>query len=104
MNRGLVWLSLFMVLTAVRVVYLGQLLQGTHPTLLLLCCFALVTALFLVLRMIVDRSLTRWLMRSWSVWPDLLALIVTTAVVWAGHFFALWFGLEPAVYGSIANG
>jgi hypothetical protein len=103
MKHGLIWLWVFMLLTALRVVYLGQLLQGIHPALLLLGCFGLVTLLFLVQRIIVDRSLTRWLKRSWAVWPDLLALNLTTAVVWAGHFFALWFGLEPAVYGGIAN-
>jgi hypothetical protein len=32
-----------------------------------------------------------------------LALNLTTAVVWAGHFFALSSGLEPVVYGGIAN-
>lgn len=103
MNRGFAWLIFFMLLSAIRLVYLAELLERVNTALLLLGCFGLVTLLFLVHRVLVDRSVGRLLARACTVWPDLLALNLTTAVVWAGHFFALSSGLEPVVYGGIAN-
>lgn len=99
MVKGILLVVTYNVLSASKGVYLGHLLQGVQPFLLLFCSFSLVALFF---------GGSEWLFPSKGSpkfreggW-DLVMVNLMTAAAWITFYLAMKY-LEPAVASAVAN-
>lgn len=96
---GFLVASAFVLLAAVRDVYLGGLFQRITPLLIAIVAFSLCTVLFLPVLLVSRRSLAALRRRP----GDLLWVNITTACAWIGFLYALKL-IEPTIVQILYSG
>ena len=100
MNRGVVYILIFVVATAFRDVFFGGVFQKFRFFDVMLIAFSLTTAIFSTVVAIGMRDQIRALARAWR---ETLVVNLGTAAAWLSYFYALKL-LEPAIVNTIHTG
>jgi drug/metabolite transporter (DMT)-like permease len=96
-QMGAIYVLLFNLLSASKAVFVGNLVQGTHPIVVAFWTFGIAAIFFLILNLRSGRLplIARQNMKNVAL------LNISTAGAWVTYFYALKY-LEPAIDGALA--
>src|SRR5678815_2500176 len=94
---GLIFISIYVLLTSAKEVFLGNLEQSVDPMLMLLACFTVMAAVFNLTQIGKGRAYAASFRANLN---DIVILNLFTLAAWVGDFATLYY-LEPAIAGAI---
>jgi len=97
---GLIFISIYVLLTSAKEVFLGNLEQNIDPMLMLLACFAAMAVAFNLTQLGNGRAYAAGMRNNLR---DVVILNAFTLAAWVGDFATLRY-LEPAIAGAIIVG